>query len=247
MPFFGSGILNGLRITLRNMRRGPITLQYPHERNELPERSRWAVQLKLNEDGSHRCTSCQACVRACPDSVLFIDDTTAEDRSKHINLFNYELGACMMCGICVTACPFDAIEMSQNYELSTLDPATMTYPFLEDSPAASAKRKSAAKTEAGAPARPRPERTRGAAAEGAEPVAEAGEARPVRPRPARVRDGAAEPPVGGSDNPDPESVNPAPEAVNPAAEAVVAKATDAAVEAPAQPTTEVSDEGQPDA
>ena len=154
MSFYGYGILNGLRITMRNMFRGPITVKYPHEKVELPERARWAVELKLDEDGAHRCTACMACEKACPDFIIKIDVTTAEDRSKHIDLWDYQLGGCMMCGLCVEACPFDAIEMGQDYELATRDVAALEYALITDEPAAKPKRKSAAPAVAPVPATP---------------------------------------------------------------------------------------------
>ncbi|MDP2182672.1 MAG: 4Fe-4S binding protein [Actinomycetota bacterium] len=137
---WGTGLLNGLRITLLNMMRGPITVRYPYEKLQLPERARWAVQLKLAEDGSHTCTACMTCVRICPDHILDLEITTAEDKSKHIDRFLYELGACMMCGLCVEACPFDAIEMGQDYELAVTDPALLVTSLIEDVDAASPRR-----------------------------------------------------------------------------------------------------------
>ena len=115
---WGSGILKGLRITMRNMLRGPITVQYPEQKLVLPERARWAVAQKFDADGAPKCTACLICVNECPDHVLAID--VSKDRGgKHIDGYVYEIGACMMCGLCVEACPFDAIEMSHEYELAT--------------------------------------------------------------------------------------------------------------------------------
>lgn len=151
MNFWGIGILRGMRITMRNMLRGPITVQYPHERIELPERARWAVAMKLDEDGEHKCTACMACERACPDYIIKIDVTTAEDKTKHIDAWNYEIGACMMCGLCVEACPFDAIEMSHNYELARIDPALLHERLLQDVDAAKPKRKAVEPKPATAP------------------------------------------------------------------------------------------------
>ena len=137
---WGSGLINGLRISMRNMRRGPITVQYPFERLELPERARWAVKTLSAEDGSTKCTACTNCVRACPDDILDLDFSMAEDKSKHIASFTYDLGACMMCGLCVEACSFDALEMSHDYELAVIDPADMIVTLLQDVDAASPKR-----------------------------------------------------------------------------------------------------------
>ncbi len=137
---WGKGILNGMRITMRNMLRGPITLKYPYERAELPERARWSVAAKYDAEGKPKCTACMACVRACPDHILDLEFTTREDKTKHIEHYSYEVGACMMCGLCVEACPFDAIEMSHDYELACMVPEELTYDLLSDVDAAPIKR-----------------------------------------------------------------------------------------------------------
>lgn len=140
MKIWGSGLLNGLRISMRNMRRGPITVQYPFEKLVLPERARWTVVPLHDEEGTPVCTACGTCVKTCPDHVLALDVTIAEDRSKHINHFSYQLGACMMCGLCVESCPFNAIAMSHDYELARTDPSTLEYDLLTDTPAYKPKR-----------------------------------------------------------------------------------------------------------
>lgn len=147
MSIWGTGILNGMRITMRNMLRGPITVQYPREKVTLPERARWAVQMKHDKTGAHKCTACMACEKACPDFIIKIDVTQGEDRSKHIDRWGYEIGACMMCGLCVEACPFDAIEMGHDYELARRDAADLDSALLVDEPAVGPKRKAAAETE----------------------------------------------------------------------------------------------------
>jgi NADH-quinone oxidoreductase subunit I len=141
MRIYGTGILKSMAIAYRNMLRKPITVQYPRERIELPERARWAVAIKYDEQGEIKCTGCLACERACPDHIIEMLMTTAEDRSKHIDHYRYEIGACMMCGLCVEACPFDAIEMGHDYELARIDPKSLTIDLLTDVPAAVAKRR----------------------------------------------------------------------------------------------------------
>jgi NADH-quinone oxidoreductase subunit I len=162
---WGKGILTGMRITMRNMLRGPITVKYPYEKLELPERARWAVAPTYDEEGKPKCTACMACIRACPDHILDLEVTTGEDKSKHIEHYSYEIGACMMCGLCVEACPFDAIEMSHDYELARTDPAELTYDLLADVEAASARRARPA-------AEPKPDPAEPAPAVPAEPAGE---------------------------------------------------------------------------
>ena len=138
---WGAGLLNGLRISMRNMMRGPITVKYPYEKLELPESARWAVTPKYDETGAAKCTACMTCVRACPNHILDLDFTTDETtKRKHIDSFSYELGACMMCGICVEQCPFDAIEMSHDYELARTSPSELRIELLADVDAAGTKR-----------------------------------------------------------------------------------------------------------
>jgi len=137
---WGTGILKGFVITMRNMLRGTITVQYPEQRLELPERARWTVTHRFNEDGTPKCTACLICVKECPDHVLRIDVSTKEEGGKHIDRYVYELGACMMCGLCVEACPFDAIEMSHEYELATRSHDDLTRVLLADVDAASPRR-----------------------------------------------------------------------------------------------------------
>ncbi len=135
---------------MRNMLRGPITVRYPYERVTLPERARWAVEVVRDESGAHKCTACMTCVRACPDHILDLQFTTAEDKSKHIDYLRYEMGACMMCGLCVEACPFDALKMGQDYELAKLTRDELTVDLLVDvAAAAPARAKKASEVPAG--------------------------------------------------------------------------------------------------
>jgi len=129
---WGTGILNGFRISIRNWMRGPITVQYPEQRIELPERARWTVTHKLNPDGTPLCNACLVCERECPDHVIRIEMSKNEDGSKTMHKYIYEVGACMMCGLCVAACPQSGIYMSHEYELATADPADLTRVLLSD-------------------------------------------------------------------------------------------------------------------
>jgi NADH-quinone oxidoreductase subunit I len=137
---WGAGILNGLRITMRNMLRGPITVRYPEERLQLPERARWTVAPRFAEDGSPKCTACLICVKECPDHVLRLESSPSAQGGKHIDAYVYEVGACMMCGLCVEACPFDAIEMTHDYELATRRRGDLVRVLLSDVDAASPRR-----------------------------------------------------------------------------------------------------------
>ena len=142
---WGLGFLRAMGVTMRNMFRPAITVQYPDERLVIPERARWALVHKFDENGRPKCTACMICERECPDDIIHLTVTGDAASGKHIDEYRYELGACMMCGLCVAACPFDAIEMSHEYELATPDPRDLVRILLHDVDAATGKR---AKTDA---------------------------------------------------------------------------------------------------
>jgi NADH-quinone oxidoreductase subunit I len=137
---WGTGFFKGMAVTMRNMLRGPITLQYPEERRVLPERARWALRHKYDENGAPKCTACLICEGACPDGIIRIEQHKTEEGGKHIDVYRYEVGACMFCGLCVEACPFDAIEMGDEYELASKDVTCLDRVLLEDVPAAGRKK-----------------------------------------------------------------------------------------------------------
>ncbi len=66
------------------------------------------------------CTSCMLCVRACPVWCLDLDahlevveDGGRRRSSLQLDRFAIDYRTCMMCGLCVDVCPFDALLWSQ--------------------------------------------------------------------------------------------------------------------------------------
>jgi len=110
----GKGLAKGLAVTLRSMTKPSVTQEYPHQRPELPPRSRGVIAL-LEEN----CTSCMLCARECPDWCIYIGShketqapTTEGGRARTYNVldrFAIDYALCMYCGICVEVCPFDAL------------------------------------------------------------------------------------------------------------------------------------------
>ena len=96
---WGVGFLRAMGVTMRNMFRPAITVQYPDERLVIPERARWALVHKYDEDGRPKCTACMICERECPDDIIHLTVSGDAASGKHIDEYRYELGACMMCGL----------------------------------------------------------------------------------------------------------------------------------------------------
>lgn len=83
---------------------------------------------------AENCTSCMLCIRACPvwclDLQAHTELTPGSGRGKTVLLlddFTIDYRLCMMCGLCVDVCPFEALEWSSEpppltWHLAARDP-----------------------------------------------------------------------------------------------------------------------------
>jgi NADH-quinone oxidoreductase subunit I len=113
------GVIQAMGLTLRTMLSKAVTVQYPEERIELPERTRGVIAL-LEEN----CTVCMLCSKECPCWCIYIEGhkVTKPGRRKPVNeldRFAIDFGLCMYCGICVEVCPFDALHWSPFFEYTS--------------------------------------------------------------------------------------------------------------------------------
>jgi NADH-quinone oxidoreductase subunit I len=130
----GTGILKGMAVTARNFvgsyfdKERLITVQYPEERNPLPENYRNFPFLIYDSDDPHaglRCVACKICEKECPPQCIYIvksDDKKPDYMGKpqfYPKIFDIDISVCMSCQICVEVCPFEAIKMDKEFELST--------------------------------------------------------------------------------------------------------------------------------
>ncbi len=102
---YGIGIARGMLITLRHVFERPITIGYPEEQRPIPARAR--TNLLWFEE---RCTGCSTCAQACPDGCILVHTSPAEDRSLNVDRYEIDFRLCMYCGLCVEACPYEAIQ-----------------------------------------------------------------------------------------------------------------------------------------
>ncbi len=132
----GEAILKGMAVTAKNFLGSYVseerltTIQYPEQRQPLPEAARNFPFLVFDGDDPAkglRCVACQICEKECPPQCIYIQKSP----TKMLNslgkaqvfpaTFDLDLSVCMSCQICVEVCPFDAIKMDTAFELSTTD------------------------------------------------------------------------------------------------------------------------------
>jgi NADH-quinone oxidoreductase subunit I len=121
-------LLGGMRITIVEFWAPRVTLQYPDERWRMSDRTRGRVDMPLDPvSGAHKCTLCMMCVRACPNASLeIVVGKGADGKSRVLDKYIYKLSTCTLCELCVESCNFDAIRMSQDYEMATYDRQELT-------------------------------------------------------------------------------------------------------------------------
>jgi NADH-quinone oxidoreductase subunit I len=84
------------------------------------------------------CTVCMICVRECPDWCIYIEGHAEQEETAGaaagrrarstlvLDRFAIDFGLCMYCGICVEACPFDALFWSPEYRYDQPDLVELT-------------------------------------------------------------------------------------------------------------------------
>jgi NADH-quinone oxidoreductase subunit I len=128
---FGSGILRGMLITLKNFFtsyfKGPnegglFTVEFPEKRLAVKERFRNFPFLVYDQTPENiRCVACDICAKECPPKCIHIvREFDASGRPlKRPAVFDIDFTVCMNCGICEEACPFDAIYMDHEFEIAS--------------------------------------------------------------------------------------------------------------------------------
>ncbi len=189
---FASGIYNlllGMFTTTKHLGRHAITIQYPKERWEIPERSRGMVVLLTDhETGKLNCTGCLLCMKACPSAAIQIEVFKDENKKRHLRGFNLNYNVCCFCGLCEESCNFAAIKLATKFEFPAWDKEVLQWDINKlqemgmDVPYEKPVKKKKKKPVAKKPAEPKPEATTEAPKAEEKPAEPKAEAAPEAPK-----------------------------------------------------------------
>jgi len=126
--YHASAIWSGCKHLFRRR----MTLRYPESKMELPPGYRYpqgGFKGRHTLDMEH-CTGCSICEYICRNitgaiGMVTVEGTFPRNRKGIFPQIHY--GFCVFCGFCVDACPFNALQMSQEYELSVYDKQQLIY------------------------------------------------------------------------------------------------------------------------
>jgi NADH-quinone oxidoreductase subunit I len=148
MAFIGRGILAGMGVTFKTfletypwgrallrvvgipVANGLVTIEYPDVKQQHHERFRYFPFLVYDKTPENlRCVACKICEQECPPACIHIVGPARDEQGRPLKAygrtfpveFDIDMSICMSCRICVDVCPFDAIEMDNQYELSAGD------------------------------------------------------------------------------------------------------------------------------
>jgi len=112
---YGKGIAKGLTVTIRHLFRHPVTVQYPEQRLNTSRRIRGNELIWSKE----KCTGCATCAKTCPQGVIEIVTSINPVENKYVvEKYQIDTGYCIQCGLCIEACPYEALFMGYAYELA---------------------------------------------------------------------------------------------------------------------------------
>lgn len=126
----------GMNVTFKHLFKPSITLQYPKQRWEMPDRARNQLHNDIDD-----CIGCDQCARACPVDCIYIDTekvgkevdlgVTSKGTKKRLKVlrFDIDMSLCCYCGLCTYPCPTECLVMTPKYESSVYDRTELVYRY----------------------------------------------------------------------------------------------------------------------
>jgi len=134
-----SGIIRALNSGVKHLAVKRFTLRYPEQKLKFvgdgyqydPVSGVGLAGYKGRHMLFHdKCTGCQLCAIACEGVAEAIGMVKVPEKwkiNKKAIMPQIDYGKCVFCGLCVDACPFYALYMSNDYELSSYSKEALIY------------------------------------------------------------------------------------------------------------------------
>ena len=107
------GVMTGE--VFRNLLRKPATERYPSVKPAMPRGFRGRIGFSPD-----KCTGCKLCERDCPSDAISMVKVGQNTFQAQV-----DLSKCIYCGQCAESCRRGAIDITQEFELATLDRSTL--------------------------------------------------------------------------------------------------------------------------
>jgi NADH-quinone oxidoreductase subunit I len=127
------GLLDGFKVTFKNMSEDRVTIKYPHVKRPKPPRFHGRHVLNRYEDGMEKCIGCELCAGACPARCIYVrgadnpPEAPVAPGERYGFVYEINFLRCIHCDLCVEACPTEAITESKMFEFSFTKRADAIY------------------------------------------------------------------------------------------------------------------------
>ncbi len=132
--------VGGFGVTFSTIFRKVATEEYPEEKRPTQPRFHGRHQLNRHPDGLEKCVGCELCAWACPADAIFVQGADNDDRDpseggtgrfspgeRFGKIYQINYLRCILCGLCIEACPTRALTMTNFYELADNNRADLIF------------------------------------------------------------------------------------------------------------------------